>query len=443
MEASARPSTAYPQDDTSPLCCCEFFNRRGERTHVLQMCCACEEFDEACDLWVRGSRVGRDRLDEILEEFDDRMRVPLPGGAWHVGLPAVVPWLVLPLHVVFGSLGVRCFCLSAVVMLPSLLWWHVRTLRLRRRTRLLPSWLVASLAWEVLVYWTKGLPHAQPAAATAAFAVLVAAALGCLCLVHTTDPSSTRGVADAAGAEGRAARCAVCGVQVPRYDHYCAWTDAPIGAANHRAYLGFVASLLAACVVGGAQLAAAAVAARPLPGVSVAVQLRAGRVGLLVACAAYAPLPSTRPYLGHAAFLHLLTPSTPPLQVRRLCLRGGPGAGSTASAPGLVARHCALFAHTALPHTPLTACTRALAHRLPCTVHLLARPRYSRAASPRTRLARAGRPLRAAAVAGSRRSSDRQRRYSRAVVCARSGQSETRVLNLREPLLRPHLNTYI
>jgi len=288
MEASARPSTAYPQDDTSPLCCCEFFNRRGERTHVLQMCCACEEFDEACDLWVRGSRVGRDRLDEILEEFDDRMRVPLPGGAWHVGLPAVVPWLVLPLHVVFGSLGVRCFCLSAVVMLPSLLWWHVRTLRLRRRTRLLPSWLVASLAWEVLVYWTKGLPHAQPAAATAAFAVLVAAALGCLWLVHTTDPSSTRGVADAAGAEGRAARCAVCGVQVPRYDHYCAWTDAPIGAANHRAYLGFVASLLAACVVGGAQLAAAAVAARPLPGVSVAVQLRAGRVGLLVACAAYA-----------------------------------------------------------------------------------------------------------------------------------------------------------
>ena len=88
--ALRRASAAYPQDDTSPLCCCEFFNRRGERTHVLQMCCACEEFDEACDLWVRGSRVGRDRLDEIFAEFDDRMRLPLPGGAWHVGLPAVV-----------------------------------------------------------------------------------------------------------------------------------------------------------------------------------------------------------------------------------------------------------------------------------------------------------------------------------------------------------------
>ena len=306
-----RASAAYPQDDTSPLCCCEFFNRRGERTHVLQMCCACEEFDEACDLWVRGSRVGRDRLDEILEEFDDRMRVPLPGGAWHVGLPAVVPWLVLPLHVLLGSLGVRCFCLSALVMLPSLLWWHVRTLRLRRRTRLLPSWLLASIAFELLVYWRKGVPHAQPAAATAVFAALVAAALGCLWLVHAIDPSSTRRVADAAGAEARAARCAVCGVQVPRYDHYCAWTDAPIGAANHRAYLGFVASLLAVCAVGGAQLAAAAVAARPLPGVGVVMQLRAGRVGLLVACAAHAALPPSHAALPlHAARLHPFTSGT-------------------------------------------------------------------------------------------------------------------------------------
>ena len=321
MEATPvrRASAAYPQDDTSPLCCCEFFNRRGERTHVLQMCCACEEFDEACDLWVRGSRVGRDRLDEIFAEFDDRMRLPLPGGAWHVGLPAVVPWLVLPLHVLLGSLGVRCFCLSAVVMLPSLLWWHMRTLRLRRRTRLLPSWLLASLAFTHLVYWCKGVPHAQPAAATAVLAALDAAALGCLWLVHATDPSSTRRVADAASAEARAARCAICGVQVPRYDHYCTWTDAPIGAANHRAYLGFVASLLAVCAVGGAQLASAAVAARPLPGVGVIMQLRAGRVGLLVACArprrlASLPIPRTHPCL---CTPRVCTPSVSELRLSR------------------------------------------------------------------------------------------------------------------------------
>ena len=345
MEATPirRASAAYPQDDTSPLCCCEFFNRRGERTHVLQMCCACEEFDEACDLWVRGSRVGHDRLDEIFAEFDDRMRLPLPGGAWHVGLPAVVPWLLLPLHVLLGSLGVRCFCLSAVFMLPSLLWWHMRTLRLRRRTRLLPSWLLASLAFTHLVYWCKGVPHAQPAAATAVLAALDAAALGCLWLVHATDPSSTRRVADAAGAEARAARCAICGVQVPRYDHYCTWTDAPIGAANHRAYLGFVASLLAVCAVGGAQLTSAAVAARPLPGVGVVMQLRAGRVGLLVACArprrlVSLPKSSRAPLPLHTARLHPLSLGTAPRQVRRLRLRGGPGAGRTAGPSGLPAR---------------------------------------------------------------------------------------------------------
>ena len=36
----------YPQSDDA-LCCCEYYDRHGNRAHVLQLCCACEEFDEA------------------------------------------------------------------------------------------------------------------------------------------------------------------------------------------------------------------------------------------------------------------------------------------------------------------------------------------------------------------------------------------------------------
>jgi hypothetical protein len=28
-----------------PLCCCEYRNRRGERAHVLGLCCDCEDLD--------------------------------------------------------------------------------------------------------------------------------------------------------------------------------------------------------------------------------------------------------------------------------------------------------------------------------------------------------------------------------------------------------------
>ena len=64
------------------------------------------------------------------------------GGAWQIGLPGAVPWLVLPVHLMFASIGVRCLLLSAAVMLPSLLWWHRRMLRMRRRSNFLFSWVL-------------------------------------------------------------------------------------------------------------------------------------------------------------------------------------------------------------------------------------------------------------------------------------------------------------
>ena len=284
-----RSEAPYPQDDASALCCCEYFNRRGERTHILQFCCACEEIDEAFDTLIRGNKVGRDRLDEILGEVDDRMRLPMFGGAWQIGLPGTVPWLVLPVHLMFASIGVRCLLLSAAVMLPSLLWWHRRMLRMRRRSNFLFSWVLASLGFELLVYWSFGVSQRQPTSATALFVALIGLALGCLARVRGVSPESARHVADAAGAEARAVRCAVCGHAVPRYDHYCAWTDSPIGAANHRAYLCFVVALLCGCALGGTQLASAAVARRGVEGLAgVWATLSSGRSGLLLVCALYA-----------------------------------------------------------------------------------------------------------------------------------------------------------
>ena len=75
----------YPQDD-SPLCCCEYRNRHGDKAHVLGCCCACDELDSAADRLLRGKAVRRDAIDSVLQEIDDRLRVPLPGGAFHCGV---------------------------------------------------------------------------------------------------------------------------------------------------------------------------------------------------------------------------------------------------------------------------------------------------------------------------------------------------------------------
>lgn len=45
-----------PPEPDDPLCCCEYVDRKGGRSHVAACCCDCEDLDEACDRWGKGTR---------------------------------------------------------------------------------------------------------------------------------------------------------------------------------------------------------------------------------------------------------------------------------------------------------------------------------------------------------------------------------------------------
>jgi hypothetical protein len=274
----------YPQSDEA-LCCCEYYDRHGNRVHVLQLCCACEEIDEAADRLLRGNGIGKDLIDEIVREVDDRLRVPLPGGAWHIGVPGAVPWVLLPPLLLIGGYSAFMLLLVACAILPLLLWWHRRSLRLRKRTTFLLSWMMASLGFEALIY-VLALRYGflrQSAPATAAFGASFMLTLTFFVIVKRVDPTNAIDATDAAGAAARGAHCAVCAVRVPRYDHYCAWVDEPIGSANHRAYLAFVTSIFLTCLIGGLQLVSAAVG----NGWSGRAMWEANRSSVLLSCGGY------------------------------------------------------------------------------------------------------------------------------------------------------------
>lgn len=38
-------------EEEAALCCCEYMNRHGQRSHVAACCCDCEDLDDACDRW--------------------------------------------------------------------------------------------------------------------------------------------------------------------------------------------------------------------------------------------------------------------------------------------------------------------------------------------------------------------------------------------------------
>ncbi len=273
----------YPQRDDDPLCCCEYRNRRGERSHLLACCCACDELDQAADRLFSGHSVGRDRLDEILKELDDRCRVPWRGGAWRVGVMGALPFVLLPPPLLLGAISARALGVCGLALLPTLLYCHRRALRLRRRTQFLFAWMLASIVFEVGVYALAVAPR-QPRAHTHAFVVPLGLSLLLLARLRAADTTHARGAADEGAAVARGARCAVCDELVPRYDHYCAWTDTAVGAANHRAYLGFVASLLVAAVVVASHFAQHAAAA----GLTWRRALLNNESSTLLSCAAYA-----------------------------------------------------------------------------------------------------------------------------------------------------------
>jgi hypothetical protein len=215
--------------------------------------------------------------------------------------------------------------LMAVAILPSLLWWHRRSLRLRKRTTFLLSWMLASLGFEALVYVLAlrfGFLRQSPLA-TAAFAAPLALTLVFFVIVKRVDPTNALDAADAAGAVARGAVCAVCAVRVPRYDHYCAWVDEPIGSGNHRAYLAFVATMFLTCAIGGLQLISAAID----NGWSGRAMWEANRSSVLLSCGGYGLAIACAVAMLLTHQLMLLSSGHTTYEARRERRSGGKGSG--------------------------------------------------------------------------------------------------------------------
>ena len=53
------------REEDESLCCCEYVNRLGERSHVAACFCDCEDLDDVCDKWEtfnsRDAATGREQ----------------------------------------------------------------------------------------------------------------------------------------------------------------------------------------------------------------------------------------------------------------------------------------------------------------------------------------------------------------------------------------------
>ncbi|XP_063768982.1 palmitoyltransferase ZDHHC23-B isoform X1 [Eleginops maclovinus] len=294
-------------EEEETLCCCEYVNRLGERSHVAACCCDCEDLDDACDRFLKRESQKPESLSHVTAVFTDRIRVPwLWGGARKVELSVIPPLVLLPVLLHIAALH---FLLGVVTLtaLPGLvLWYYYFTHRKKGRTLFFLSLALFSLGYMYYLFLTEVLPRGdlgvmQPAVVTTGVILTLAA------LFHTKrDPGIVRpnledvhstvtyhsplaeidsavnggkhdvtmtaanrtettkhGEADLKESSRRnwcpacrvvrpprAGHCRICGVCVRRLDHHCVWINSCVGLANHRSFLVTLVLFLSTSVYG-------------------------------------------------------------------------------------------------------------------------------------------------------------------------------------------------
>lgn len=269
-----------PEKDDSPLCCCEYVNREGERSHILATFCNCEDLDESFDRLLTRRNVDTRRCEKIMETAVDRLRIPWWGGAKKVPPDVACGLVLVPFFILLGCISWTFIFITYLIILPTVMFSIHRFLRRKvvhkdtstyqsgdskdikkyPRAKFYLTWLASSIVALLLIYYTQVIAYLKISPyENLAFMVFVWLSGTCLYLVRATacagfDPPEKRGddVYDDVIESGAWRICGECEQQVPRLashcrtcgicyfmrDHHCVWLDICICHVNDRWFMG-------------------------------------------------------------------------------------------------------------------------------------------------------------------------------------------------------------
>ncbi|KAL5020358.1 hypothetical protein ScPMuIL_003250 [Solemya velum] len=138
------------------LCCCEYENMEGERSHILQCCCDCQALDELFDRFITCRGIPSSTHAKLWATVEDRCRLPglLGGGARKLNLDVVVPVFAIPLFILIGthSLTATILILISIPIFMLIFYESWRKLTNKSRTRFFFVWGLTSLVLMVIVF---------------------------------------------------------------------------------------------------------------------------------------------------------------------------------------------------------------------------------------------------------------------------------------------------
>lgn len=146
----------FSSSSSETLCCCEYQNMHGERSHVLSSCCDCEALDEMFDKIFKCERIPESTIDRLINTISDRCRLPscFGGGAVKLRPDVVTPVVVIPTCLCLATLHPIMTLITFLFMPAFVLIFHALWRRRQRNTRTLffYSWGITSVISSYLVF---------------------------------------------------------------------------------------------------------------------------------------------------------------------------------------------------------------------------------------------------------------------------------------------------
>ena len=225
--------------EAEPLCCCEYYNKEGERSHLLALCCDCVALDEAVDGLVSGAGVSPHLLPEILDVAEERLRVPWRGGAVPVPPGRCVPVLVVPGLLVLASLHQVTAVLSLLLLLLGGL--SVRLIvKVRPNTKFFLYCSYTTAASLLYVYEVKCVGTFWDLPKLISWWENLVLVVGMVLMFLSYRRLRTEFTEKRERRESEGRFCRVCSVRVVGRDHHCVWLDLCVSQSNITTFTTFL-----------------------------------------------------------------------------------------------------------------------------------------------------------------------------------------------------------
>ena len=225
------------------LCCCEYLTYQGERAHLLGLCCDCEALDTMVDSLVKGGGVRGDKVREVLDTAEERLRLPWPGGAVRIPLSSTLPVILVPSLLWTASLHFVLAGVVFIVILPLLFLVTVRVIvKHKPKTKFFINWAAVTAVYLFYIYEVKAVGLFWDLPKLISWWENLVLVLGIAGTVWTSWRLKRDFLAfcDLGSVTSGGKMCRVCEVPVPGKDHHCVWLDLCIHKENIRMFLTFL-----------------------------------------------------------------------------------------------------------------------------------------------------------------------------------------------------------